>query len=337
MEEHSNPYLLFAWDEKEDYFGGYNHGKKAGTVWVGNHYTQPGMKYWADGNNAAGRWINNHLTDDDGQYIEQMSGVFSDNQPDYSWLQPFETKNETMVWFPIRDLDGLKYANRNGALNLGVSKNNIIQLRINTTSPYDQAKVVLKSRGETVLEKTIDINPAKSFSIDLPAQPGIKEDDLTVALLGANGETVLSYAPSDHHPPKYPKPDVNRQFPSPDKIKTVEELYLDGLWIYQFHNLGDPMPYFREALKRDPGNSSVNTQLGIMEMQDFKWTEAEKHFRTALTRVTSHSSPKRRRGSILLRFGTQGDGKNRLGVRLLLQGKLECCFQQFGVLSTRAN
>ena len=51
------PSSFFSWDPQEDYFGGYDHKKKAGTVWVGNHYTSPGMKYWADGNNEAGRKI----------------------------------------------------------------------------------------------------------------------------------------------------------------------------------------------------------------------------------------------------------------------------------------
>ena len=41
------------------------------------------------------------LTDDDGPYIELMAGAYSDNQPDYSWLQPYETKSFEMHWYPI--------------------------------------------------------------------------------------------------------------------------------------------------------------------------------------------------------------------------------------------
>ncbi len=32
------------------------------------------------------------LTDSDGPYIELMAGAYSDNQPDYSWLQPYEVR-----------------------------------------------------------------------------------------------------------------------------------------------------------------------------------------------------------------------------------------------------
>ena len=52
--------------------------------------------------------------------------------------------------------------------------------------------------------------------------------------------------------------------PEPEAIKTNEELYLTGLRIEQFHNPDrDPEPYWAEALKRDPGDTRVNTALGI--------------------------------------------------------------------------
>ena len=171
------PSSYFSWEPKEDYFGGYNHGKEAGTAWLGNHYICPGMKYWADGNNPAGRQINDRLTDNDGQYIEQMAGMYTDNQPDYSWIQPYESKYAVMTWYPIRNLGDLKYANRNGALNLEVDKDHIAKLRINTTSPHERAKVILKSKGETLLEKNINISPEKPYKIDLPLSTGVQEDD----------------------------------------------------------------------------------------------------------------------------------------------------------------
>ena len=43
------------------------------------------------------------LTDDDGPYIELMVGAYSDNQPDYSWLQPDEAKSFVEYWYPFRE------------------------------------------------------------------------------------------------------------------------------------------------------------------------------------------------------------------------------------------
>ena len=55
------------------------------------------------------------LTDSDGPYIELMVGAYSDNQPDYTWLQPYEGRAWTQYWYPFRDIDGVKNANTDAA------------------------------------------------------------------------------------------------------------------------------------------------------------------------------------------------------------------------------
>ncbi|MCJ7449344.1 MAG: DUF5107 domain-containing protein [Bacteroidales bacterium] len=314
------PSSFFSWDPKEDYFGGYDHKKQAGTVWVGNHYVSPGMKYWADGNNASGLRTNNGLTDNSGRYIELMAGFYTDNQPDYSWLQPYETKLGTMIWFPVRELEGLKFANRNGALNLEIVDNKTVKLRINTTSPHTDAVVLLKStKGQTLLLKSVIISPSEPFKADLPAPAGLTEDDLDISLKDSKGNILLSYKPAEHHPPDYPKPEPLKALSPPEEMKSVEELYLAGLRINQFYNASvDPMPYYNEALKRDPGDYRVNTQLGILSIKDYKWAEAEKYLRTAVARITSnYTRPK------------DGEGLYYLGVALRALGKTDEAYDYF--------
>ena len=36
-------------------------------------------------------WCSN-LTDKNGPYIELMTGVYTDNQPDFTWVMPYETR-----------------------------------------------------------------------------------------------------------------------------------------------------------------------------------------------------------------------------------------------------
>lgn len=314
------PSSFFSWDPKEDYFGGYDHKQKAGTVWVGNHHIMPGMKYWADGNNASGLRTNNGLTDDSGRYLELMAGFYTDNQPDYSWMQPYETKMGTMIWFPVRELEGLKYANRNGALNLEVVNNSSVKVRINTTSPNQNAVVVLKSAGgQVLLQKTINISPAEPFKADVPLPSGHKEKDLDISLADSKGNILLSYRPSEHIPPDVPKPEPLKGLPEPEEIKSVEELYLTGLRIDQFYNAtADPMKYYNEALKRDPGNYNVNVQLGIRNLKAYSWTEAEKHLRTAVERITmNYTRPK------------DGEGLYYLGVALRELGRIDEAYDYF--------
>ncbi len=282
------PSSFFSWDPRENYFGGYDHGKEAGTAWVGNRYTSPGMKYWADGNNANGEMINEGLTDADGRYIELMAGFYTDNQPDYSWLQPYETKIGKMIWFPIRELGGLLYANREGALNYFIEGDNL-DFRLNATSRHENAKVLVKAAGKVVLEKTIEISPDKPAKIDVKLPAGTKENDLDLALLDENGKILLSYLPKEHDLPAYEKPEALKPFAQPEDIQSVEELYLVGLRLDQFYNATiDPMPYYEEALKRDPNNYNVNVQLGIKAIKSYDWEKAEKFFQIAVDRITAN-------------------------------------------------
>jgi len=79
------------------FFGGYDHQKNAGVVHFANHHVAPGRS--SDmGNAEFGYAWDRNLTDADGPYIELMAGVFTDNQPDFSWLSPYETRTWSQFW-----------------------------------------------------------------------------------------------------------------------------------------------------------------------------------------------------------------------------------------------
>ncbi len=115
---HPNPVSFFAWNYEDDWFGGYDHGKEAGVIQVSDHNVAPGKKFFEWGNGPQGEMWSQILTDDDGPYLELMAGAWSDNQPDYSWIQPGETREWKHWWYPIRNLGGVKaaHAGRGGEL-----------------------------------------------------------------------------------------------------------------------------------------------------------------------------------------------------------------------------
>ena len=45
----ASPVSFFAWNDSQDFFAGYDHGKKAGVAYVANHHTAPGMKFFTFG------------------------------------------------------------------------------------------------------------------------------------------------------------------------------------------------------------------------------------------------------------------------------------------------
>ena len=125
-----------------------------------------------------------------------------------------------------------------------------------------------------------------------------------------NGKELIAYSPVRLEPTPMPK--SVEPPPVPKDIATVEELYLAGQRIEQFHDPGrEPEPYWEEALRRDPGDARVNTALGIRQLKQAKFAEAEQHFRNAIERLTkNYTSPKDGEPFYYLGFALKAQGKH---------------------------
>jgi tetratricopeptide (TPR) repeat protein len=306
---------VFAWNYQDNFFAGYDHGKEAGTMSVADHNVIPGKKFWTWGNGPSGRAWDKILTDNDGPYIELMVGAYSDNQPDYSWLQPYETRTFSMNWYPFRDIGGVKKANLDAAVNLEVA-NGSAKVGFYATSAHNAAQVTLKAGDRVLLSETVAIDPGKPYVKQVPVPEGIDPHDL-VASLSDGGKELVSYQPIRLTPQATPK--VVTPPAAPKDIKSNEELYLTGLRAQQFHDPGiDPIPYWEEALRRDPGDTRVNTAMGITSFRKARYEEAEKYLRTALARLTDrYTDPK------------DGEAIYYLGAVLKAEGKTDEAYTYF--------
>ena len=281
---------MFAWDCQDDFFAGYDHGKQAGTMSVANHHFVPGKKFWTWGNGPHGRMWNQILTDTDGPYVELMTGAYSDNQPDYSWMQPFETRSFEMYWYPFRNIDGVKNANLSAAVNLSF-KDGRATIGFCATSAHPSAEAELTVAGKTILDESIEIDPARPFTANVAIPAGTDEHDVRAALV-AEGSELVSYSPVRLAPEPMPAPVTPPKAPS--DLATDEELDLAGQRIAQFHDpLHDAESYWEEALRRDPDDTAAHVNLGLSDLRKALFAEAESHFRSALARFTAkYTSPK---------------------------------------------
>ena len=112
---------FFAYNYEDDWVAGYDHEKHAGTLVLGNHHIAPGKKFWTWGSGSHGQVWDKLLTDSDGPELELMAGGYSDNEPDYSWLQPHRTKKVSHYFYPLREIGSLKNANIEAAVGLEVT------------------------------------------------------------------------------------------------------------------------------------------------------------------------------------------------------------------------
>lgn len=274
---------IFAWNFEDNFLAGYDHGKNAGTVHVANHHIVGGKKFFLWGNNSSARMWDKMLSDHDGSYLELMVGAYSDNQPDYSWIGPGETREFTQRWYGIRDIRSVKNATDDAAVNLERVKPNKVFLGFNTTTKYSDAKLFLKQGEKVLFQKTLFIDPAHPFTEEITISKDIRDVELRAILLDSKGHELVSYQPVKLNDKDLPKV-IEGTKPVKD-YKTVEELYYAGLRVDQFHNARlDAMDFYNEALKRDSMDSRVNAAVGIKYAKTGQWNLAEKFLKRALVR-----------------------------------------------------
>lgn len=303
--------------EKSDYdfVGGYDYGKGAGILHVADHHISPGKKQWTWGCGDFGKAWDRNLTDEDGPYIELMTGVYTDNQPDFTWLKPFEEKTFKQYFMPYKAVGQVKNATINGAVNLEV-KENQIAVCVYTTGRYENAKVVLTYDNVTVFEKECVLSPTDILKETIVFTV---EDETKLILSVYNGDEVLvSYQPKKkaeiEELPKHAEAAKD-----PEEIKTNEELYLTGLHIEQYrHATYLPDPYYLEGLKRDNGDIRINNAYGLLLFRRGCFQKAETHFRKALKRLTwKNPNP------------YDSESYYNLGLTLFFQNKLDEAYDAF--------
>jgi tetratricopeptide (TPR) repeat protein len=268
---------------KGDFFCGYDHRAQAGVLHIADHHIAPGKKQWTWGNHEFGYSWDRSLTDSDGPYIELMAGVYTDNQPDFSFLAPGETKHFSQFWYPLQRIGPPQAASLLCALSL-TTREHRVTIGVQATEHLSDTTVTLLCRGGIAADWTQDIHIGKPILLEHTFENAVPESDLAVTV-EANGLLLLRYAPGEIVPA--PVPTVAMEPPAPSAIASNEELYLTGLHLAQYrHATRRPEFYWQEALRRDPYDARANAALGEWHMQRGEFATAEALLRKAIQRLT---------------------------------------------------
>lgn len=297
-----------------DFVGGYDYGVEAGILHVADHHISPGKKQWTWGCGDFGKAWDRNLTDEDGPYIELMTGVFTDNQPDFTWLKPFEEKTFKQYFMPYKKVGGVKNATVDAAINL-TADGRQIRLVVYATGRQENAEILLKKRGETVLQDHTLLSPVDIYekTVDCVYE---KESELT-AEVWADGRLLVAYTPLEEKMQELPQP--AKAAKDPEEIRTNEELYLTGLHLEQYrHATYRPEDYYLEGLKRDSGDIRINNAYGALLMRRGDYQEAKKHFHKAISRLTGYNPNP-----------YDSEPLYNLGLALFRQGDMEEAYDSF--------
>lgn len=275
------PTSYMAEKSKYDFVGGYDYGKEAGILHIADHHISPGKKQWTWGCGDFGKAWDRNLTDEDGPYVELMCGVYTDNQPDFTWLAPFEEKKFRQYYLPYKAVGQVKNATIDAAVNLTAEEGRV-SVVVYATGKHN-ARVTLTYDGEILFSEETLLSPNDIFRKETEFA-AVDETRLTVSVTERE-KLLVSYSPEAQGIEKLPAP--AEAIAAPAQIQSNEELFFAGQHIEQYrHATYLPDPYYLEALKRDPLDSRANNAYGLLLLRRGDYGGAESCFKRAIERTT---------------------------------------------------
>ncbi len=311
------PTSYMAITSKYDFIGGYEHDTKGGLLHVADHHISPGKKQWTWGHGEFGKAWDRNLTDEDGPYIELMTGVYTDNQPDFSWLQPYEEKAFVQYFMPYQEVGAVKNATKDAIVNLEFLDNSV-EIKLYTTSEYEHIKISLNGSNKELFSEVIAASPEQPYSKTIILEDKINTEKITLSVTDLQSKKVLvSYRREKDIEIEIPSP---AQAPKkPADVENTEQLFLTGLHLEQYrHATYVATDYYEEALRRDKKDIRNNNALGLWFLRGGKFKKAESYFRRAIaTLVQRNPNP------------YDGEPFYNLGWALKMQGKNDDAFDAF--------
>ncbi len=297
----ANASSFFAWQSPDDWFGTYDHRAHAGTVHVADHRVMPGKKLWTWGSGPSGRIWEEILTEGGGAYYEPQAGAFSDNQPDYHWMEPGQVRTAHDYWYPVRDTRGFRKADQDFAVNVDLQGGKAFAA-VHATGAFERLKIALLDgrNGRGLFETTTPVSPDRPFTVELVAPAGLKLHDLRLRVTDENGRERILLAPA--RPADTPLPSPAGAPPDPARA-TPDELHAWGEWLDRFVRRPEAHAYYEEALRRDPKDRRANLDLGTIALDETRWADALRHLDSVLERDLDDARAQLGRGQAFLGLG----------------------------------
>ncbi|MBR1665145.1 MAG: DUF5107 domain-containing protein, partial [Bacteroidaceae bacterium] len=286
--------------------GGYENDTRAGMLHVASHHFSPGKKQWTWGNGDFGRAWDRNLTDEttpeemkhwgidrEGfrSYIELMAGVYTENQPDFTWLMPYEEKMFTQYFMPYRELGVVKEASKDLVFNINEVGNDKVEFKVFATSKQVVCIILRHDNGEVYYKEEMTLSPEAVLTETVDVK-GTRFDELTFEIVKTfvyGQRTVLKWhAEADEI---RPIPDSAEAALLPEQIKTNEQLFLTGQHLEQYrHATWLATDYYEEALRRDPDDIRCLNAMGLWYIRKGRFAKAGEYLRKAV-RLSQKRNP----------------------------------------------
>ena len=292
------PTSYMAVNSEYDFEGGYENDTKGGMLHVASHHFSPGKKQWTWGNGDFGRAWDRNLTDETSPeearqwhidrkgfrpYIELMAGVYTENQPDFTWLMPYEEKQFVQYFMPYREIGIVKQASKDFVMNIEETGEGKVTFKILATSKQTVRIVLFGNDCHEYYNKVVTLSPEEVF-VETANTGEISFSDLQLIIDRPENPRLFPLLEWHAEPDEIrPIPDAAEAALSPQETKTIDQLYLTGLHLEQYrHATWGALDYYEEGLRRDPLDYRCNMQIGLWYLRRARFKKAKDYLQTAV-------------------------------------------------------
>jgi len=249
---------------------------------VANHHIAPGKKQWSWGYSEFGQAWDKNLTDENGPYIELMTGIYADNQPDFTWIDAFEEKRFEQYFLPYHTLGMVQNASRDAVLKLQRTEEGV-EWGLYAIAPLAGYRLAVREAGkhETLLDEAVSLTPA---SVMHGLLKGIEPGRMTIELTDSTGNQVLHY--KEHQPEEVPLPAVAKAPLAAREITSTDDAWFIGQHLEQYHHASrSPFDYYLQGVAIDPLDYRCNLSLAMLEYNRADYLQAVTYASQALKRA----------------------------------------------------
>tara|TARA_B100001175_G_scaffold317889_1_gene337274 strand:+ start:2880 stop:5972 length:3093 start_codon:yes stop_codon:yes gene_type:complete len=289
--------------EYNDFFGGYYENSDTGFGHWGRYDEIPGQKLWLWNLSRAGGIWEDLLTDTDGQYVEYQAGRLyvqyfpgEENPISQATFEPHLTDQWTEVWFPVKEIGGIKEASRWGAMNVE-EKENSIEIKINAFKTA-ATEVTLSASGKTQTQ-SLETTPNGTYTLAFSKPSGNYTVDIP--------HLELHY---DLKPPR-----IKRSFDNPEVITqdTLEKKFLKAKDAQRYRDYVQAERLLTEILKEDPLHLEARKELSFLYYKNGDYDKALSIANTGLQIDAYHNGLNYNAGIVYMAKKDWVNAKEHLG------------------------
>ena len=140
--------------------------------------------------------------------------------------------------------------------------------------------------GKVLAQAVTAISPDKPYNVEVAPDAGATVYDLHLAVYDSRGKLRIEL--QQQRPQTVALP-AGQKDPGDPAAMRQDELYHSGEWLDKFRRTGEGLAYYREALKKDPGDARVNLEMGFLALKQGEWNKALEYLDRAQARDGDNS------------------------------------------------